>query len=135
MDLNERHSLMLYATTIRIPARHDMGMSLTHWPKKSMISSNVTEWVMPARGVLPPFLTLVAVLAMAPVAGMPPKMGVRMFAIPCAISSVLDRCLPPIMPSATTAESSDSIPPSRAMARAGEKYWPRSLNWMAGRPI
>ena len=42
-----------------------------------------------------------------------------MFATPCATSSILERCRPPIMPSATTAESSDSIAPSSAMVNAG----------------
>ncbi len=64
---------------------------------------------MPATGVRPPFLTLVAVRAMAPVAGMPPNSGEAMLATPCATSSMLERCRPPIIPSATTADSSDSI--------------------------
>ena len=47
--------------------------------------------MMPAIGVLPPFFTFVAVRAMAPVAGMPPKRGVMKLAIPWAMSSVLER--------------------------------------------
>ena len=39
---------------------------------------------MPATGVRPPFLTLVAVRAIAPVAGMPPKRPDAMLAMPCA---------------------------------------------------
>ena len=50
---------------------------------------------------------------------MPPNNGAAMFATPCATSSMLERCRPPIMPSATTAESSDSIPPSIAIVNAG----------------
>ena len=42
---------------------------------------------MPATGVRPPVRTLVAVRAIAPVAGMPPKNGATMLAMPCAISS------------------------------------------------
>ena len=64
---------------------------------------------MPATGVRPPFLTFVAVRAIAPVAGMPPKRPAAMFAMPWPTSSTLDLCRLPIMPSATTAESSDSI--------------------------
>ena len=56
---------------------------------------------------------------MAPVAGMPPKSGEAMLATPCATSSMLERWRPPIMPSATTAESSDSIAPRAAMVNAG----------------
>ena len=49
--------------------------------------------MMPATGVRPPLLILVMVLAMAPVAGIPPKIGVTTLAIPCAINSVLnDAC-------------------------------------------
>ena len=62
---------------------------------------------------------LVAVRAIAPVAGIPPKSGEAMLATPCATSSMLERCRPPIMPSATTAERSDSIAPRAAMAKAG----------------
>ena len=47
-----------------------------------------------------------------------------MLAMPCATSSMLARCRPPIMPSATTAESSDSIAPRAAMAKAGPTSCP-----------
>ena len=69
-----------------------MGMSAAHRPKKSVISSSVIACMMPATGVRPPFLTLVAVRAIAPVAGMPPNSGATMFATPCATSSMLDLC-------------------------------------------
>jgi hypothetical protein len=75
--------------------------------------------MIPARGVLPPFLILVAVLAIAPVAGIPPNRELPMFAIPCAINSVLERWFPPIIPSATTVYNNDSIAPSNAIAIAG----------------
>ena len=52
---------------------------------------------------------LVAVRAIAPVAGIPPKTGLAMFAIPCAINSVFESCFVPVIPSATTALNSDSI--------------------------
>src|SRR2546428_2944598 len=66
-----------------------------------------------------PFLILVAVRAIAPVAGMPPKRGVTILAIPCPMSSRLLLCLLPDMPSATTADNKDSIPPSMAITNAG----------------
>ncbi len=50
--------------------------------------------------------------------GMPPNRTEAMLAAPCAISSMSDRWRPPLMPSATTALSSDSIDPSSAMAIA-----------------
>jgi len=62
---------------------------------------------------------LVAVLAIAPVAGIPPNNGVTIFAVPCAINSIFDRCLPPIIPSATTAERRDSIAARSAIVVAG----------------
>ena len=95
------------------------GMSAAQRPKKSVMSSNVSACVMPATGVRPPFFTFVAVRAMAPVAGIPPNSGEAMFAMPWATSSMLERWRPPIMPSATTAESSDSIAASNAMVKAG----------------
>ena len=80
---------------------------------------SVSAWTIPATGVRAPLLMLVAVRAIAPVAGMPPKSGDAMFAIPCATSSMLERCRPPIIPSATTAERRLSMAPSAAMANAG----------------
>ena len=57
---------------------------------------------------------------MAPVAGMPPKSAEPIFAMPCAISSILERCFEPIILSATTAERSDSTPARNAMVTAFE---------------
>ena len=72
----------------------------------------------PAVGVRPPFLIFAAVLAIAPVAGIPPKSAEAIFPAPCAISSVSERCLLLIMPSATTQERSDSIAASTAIVNA-----------------
>ena len=74
---------------------------------------------MPASGLLPPLRMLVAVRAIAPVAAKPPNIGAAMLAMPWPISSWFESCLVPAMPSATTADSSDSIAPSMAMAKAG----------------
>ncbi|MPN01105.1 hypothetical protein SDC9_148308 [bioreactor metagenome] len=70
-------------------------------------------------GLLPPFFTLAAVLAIAPVAGIPPKIPEATFATPWAINSMFESCFPPIIPSATTAESSDSMAASIAIVKAG----------------
>src|SRR6266545_1449947 len=110
---------MLYATMTRMPASVAMGISPADRPKKRAMSSSVTECVIPATGVRPPFLTFVAVRAIAPVAGIPPNSGDTTFATPCASSSMLERCRPPIIPSATTAERSDSTAPSSAIVNAG----------------
>ena len=75
---------------------------------------------MPASGVRPPVRMFVAVRAIAPVAGMPPKIGEAIFATPWATSSMFDLWRVPIIPSATTADSNDSIAASSATVNAGE---------------
>ena len=74
---------------------------------------------MPATGVCAPERMLVAVRAIAPVAGKPPNIGEKMLAMPCAISSTLGLCRSSLMRSATTADISDSIAPSIATVKAG----------------
>ena len=64
-----------------------MGIYFARGAKASNITSKVRECTIPAMGVRPPFFTFVAVLAIAPVAGMPPKNGDTILAIPWAISS------------------------------------------------
>ena len=73
---------------------------------------------MPETGPCAPARTLVAVRAIVPVTQMPPNSAEPMLAKPCATSSQLERCRRPVMPSATTAESSDSIAPSSVKAMA-----------------
>ena len=55
---------------------------------------------------------------MVPVTQKPPKSAAPMFATPCATSSMFDRCCVPDMPSATIADKSDSIAPSRVKLKA-----------------
>ena len=62
---------------------------------------------------------MVAVRAIAPVDAIPPNKGAKILANPCPNSSVLDSCLVPLMPSATTADNKDSIAPSMAIVKAG----------------
>ncbi|MND00965.1 hypothetical protein D3C83_197650 [compost metagenome] len=73
---------MSYATTMRIAARVAMGISDAHRAATRVMSSSVTAWIIPATGVRPPLRTFVAVRAIAPVAGMPPKKGVIRLAVP-----------------------------------------------------
>ena len=87
----------------------------------STIRSKVIACIIPAILVLAPFLMFVAVLAIAPVAGIPPKNGTTIFPIPCEMSSLLELCLVPVIPSATTAESNDSIAPNIAIVNADGK--------------
>ena len=117
--MNVRHSLMWNATTTRIAASVASGIRPAQRPKKSVINSSVIACTIPAIGVRPPFFTFVAVRAIAPVAGIPPNNGEAILAMPCATSSMLERWRPPIMPSATTADSSDSIAARSAIVKAG----------------
>ncbi len=55
---------------------------------------------------------------MTPVTGIPPKIPIAMLAIPCPINSWFESCRSSIMPSETTAESSDSIAPKTAIVIA-----------------
>ena len=74
---------------------------------------------MPATGDCAPERMLVAVRAMAPVAGSPPNIGDTMFATPCATSSTFGLWRSLLMRSDTTADISDSIAPSMATVSAG----------------
>ena len=75
---------------------------------------------MPATGLVAPARRLVTVRAIVPVAGMPPKNGVTMLAMPCAISSWFGSWRFSVdMPSATRAHSSDSTAPSSAIVTVG----------------
>lgn len=76
---------------------------------------------MPETGLVAPARTFVAVRAIVPVTQMPPKSAEQIFATPWAISSMLERCLRPVIPSATTADSKDSIAPRRANETASGK--------------
>ena len=87
---------------------------------------------MPASGLVAPLRTFVAVRAIAPVAAKPPNTGASTFATPCPISSWFGLCRVPVMPSATTAVSSDSMAPSSAIANAGPTSWMTSVNPISG---
>ncbi len=84
----------------------------------STASSTVSAWTIAAIGERAPERMLVAVRAIAPVAGMPPRNGVTTLAMPSASSSASGSWRVPAMPSAITADSSDSMPPSMATANA-----------------
>ena len=83
------------------------------------MAPNVMAWTIPATGELPPWRIFVAVRAIAPVDAIPPNNGANILANPCPNNSVLDSCLVPLIPSATTADNKDSIAPSMAIVKAG----------------
>ncbi|VVB70278.1 Uncharacterised protein [uncultured archaeon] len=68
-----------------------------------------------------PFFTLVALLTITPVAGMPLKKGRTVLAIPCPTNSLLELCFVPVIPSKATADNKLSILASKAIAIAEGK--------------
>jgi hypothetical protein len=63
-------------------ARTDSGINRASGAAKRTIARRVSAWIIPATGVLAPERMLVAVRAIAPVAGSPPNSGERMLATP-----------------------------------------------------
>ena len=120
------------ATTSKTAASVVIGMSAASGISSRSIIVRVIQCTIPAIGVLPPFLTLAAVRAIAPVAGMPPKSPEKIFPSPCPTSSAFDLCVSPIIPSETTAERSDSIPARIAIVNAGDIICCTSLNDIDG---
>jgi len=69
------------------------------------------------------------------VAAKPPKNGATTLPVPCAISSASGSCLRPVIPSATTAESSDSMAPARRWRRRREQLPEEREGQTSGRPF
>jgi hypothetical protein len=113
-------SHIVQATKKRIAASAASGTCEANGANSTMTSTRNTECTMPASGLVAPFLTFVAARAIAPVAAKPPKTGVSMFARPCPTCSWFGLRRVPVMPSATTAVSSDSIAPSTDRGHARE---------------
>ena len=109
---------MSQATTASTAASAASGTKPASGAATSTKTSRKSECAMPATGPCAPARTLVAVRAMVPVTQKPPKSAEPTLAMPCATSSMFERCRRPVMPSATTAESSDSIAPSSAKLKA-----------------
>ena len=86
-----------------------IGISAAYGISTTRTSTRQIECIMPATGVLPPFLILAAVRAIAPVAGIPPKRAEPILPTPCATSSIFDLCFESIILSATTQDKRDSI--------------------------
>src|SRR5260370_31007381 len=72
-----------------MPASTAIGTKRTSGEANNTMHSNVNEWMMPAIGVWAPARMLVAVRAMAPVAGRPPNNGDTIFATPWPNNSTL----------------------------------------------
>ena len=115
---NRAYSLMPQATMKRIAANAAIGTKAMISVANTMTSNRNTACMMPAIGVFAPERILVAVRAIAPVAGRPPNSAEPRLAIPCPINSWLERWRVPTMPSATTADSKASMPARNAMVNA-----------------
>ncbi len=109
---------MFHATSRSSAARDAIGTKATSGARTRIASKTTIECVAQAMGDRAPDRMFVAVRASAPVAAMPPKRGATRLPMPRPTSSELGSCFVPVMPSAMTAESSDSIAPSIAMATA-----------------
>ena len=111
-------SAMFHATTASTPASAASGMYLANGAATSMNANRNTECRMPEIGPCAPARTFVTVRAMVPVTVIPPNRPEATLATPWATSSQLERWRRPVMLSATTADSSDSIAPNSANASA-----------------
>ena len=129
---NSSHSPILIETTISTAPRTVSEMNFARGAATKMIRSKLREWIIPATGEVAPQRMFVAVRAITPVTGSPPKKGTVKLAIPCAISSWFESCRSSTIPSATTAESSDSIAPSSVIAMAGRTRSPKWAKSNAG---
>ena len=109
---------MFQATSRSSPASAAIGTQATSGASTSMAPSTTTAWKTAEKGERAPARMFVAVRASAPVAAMPPKKGATRLPMPRPTSSALGSCRLPVMPSAMTAESRDSMAPSMAMAKA-----------------
>ena len=81
-------------------------------------ASSSAAWIIPDAGPRLPAFTLVAVRAMVPVTQKPPNRPAPILASPCPISSSSGRMRVPAIWSATIADRSDSIAPSKVKPTA-----------------
>ena len=79
---NDSQSAIFAATTKSTAARVVIGINAARGISTSSIIVSVMQCAIPAIGVRPPFLTFAAVLAIAPVAGIPPNNPEKIFPSP-----------------------------------------------------
>src|SRR5260370_35073606 len=96
------------------------------------MQSSVAAWIMPATGDCAPERMLVAVRAIAPVAGNPPNMGEKMLATPCPINSTFGLWRALRLRAGTTAGQSGSVGARRAGAQGGPAHAGRKALGDAG---
>jgi hypothetical protein len=120
---------MFHATTNRRPASAAIGTQATSGANTTTARSTNTAWVIAAIGDRAPDRMLVAVRASAPVAAMPPKNGAAMLPRPRPMSSASGSWRVPVMPSAITADSNDSMAPRIAIVNAGGRRSRSAVRW------
>ena len=81
------HSFIRQAVTIKTPAKAGIGIFDIIGAKTIIDKNKTNAWIIPANLVCAPDLIATLVLAIAAVAGIPPKKGNTKFPIPCATSS------------------------------------------------
>ncbi len=112
---------MFQHTIASTAPRAAIGTNAASGASATIISSTPSAATIPATGCSRAGADIVAVRAMAPVAGMPPMQAPALIGDALRHHSQLERWRRPVMPSATMADSSDSIPPSRKIVKAGRK--------------
>src|SRR5699024_12248739 len=107
IEPNVLYSLILKATTINIGAMLASGMEDASGANNIKVKSTNPLWKTPEYGLTAPLLIFVAVLAIAPVAGIHPKKGVTILATPWTNKYLLVCWRFPVIPYATNADNSD----------------------------
>ena len=87
MPLITFQSFILQAVIISTPASAASGILEITGARKNIAARRTIEWQTLVSLVFPPDLIATAVLAIAAVAGTPPKNGMTILPMPCAISS------------------------------------------------
>ena len=119
MDFIISHSFILHAVTISTPARAARGILDMTPPSRNIDAIIVIEWKTLTSLVWPPAFMATLVLAIAAVAGTPPRKGITIFPIPCAISSLEASIFSFFIFPADAPHKRLSIIPSAAILAAG----------------
>ncbi|MPM42194.1 hypothetical protein SDC9_88857 [bioreactor metagenome] len=124
MVLIDSHSFIRHAVTISTPARAESGIVDIIGANINIESKRTTECVRLVSLVWQPDLIATLVLAMAAVAGTPPKNGIIILPIPCATSSMPEFNFSFFILPALAPQSKLSIIPSAAIDIAGDVRLP-----------
>ena len=87
MSFITANSFILHAVTISTPASAAIGIFDITPPSRNIDAKSTSECITPAILVCAPLFMATLVLAIAAVAGTPPKNGISILPMPCATSS------------------------------------------------